>query len=112
MYELSTVRPHVPPGRRYTRAEWAPYCEGYYQALVITLRVMRVAFTNWKDRSMREKPTDFWGQEIRTSGAPAEPDELRDPWAHPLLMLLGTAVAIFMVEVLVLLAVLIRRAVQ
>jgi hypothetical protein len=38
--DLTTIRPHVPVAARFTRPDYRVYCEGYYMALVMALRVM------------------------------------------------------------------------
>lgn len=43
MYELATVRPHERRATGYTREQWPIYCEGYYMALCMALKVMRLA---------------------------------------------------------------------
>lgn len=40
VYLLSTRKPHEASERGYTAAEWPLYCEGYYTALVVALRVL------------------------------------------------------------------------
>lgn len=58
VYELSTVKPHLPARPRYTLAELEIYSAGYYRALVMALRVMQLAFRRWESRTMRDqKPT-------------------------------------------------------
>jgi hypothetical protein len=46
--ELSTVRPHERPHRKYTLEEWRVYCEGYDWALVMAYKVLELAYQRWK----------------------------------------------------------------
>lgn len=43
VYELSTVEPAEPEGRKYDATEWRFYSEGYYFALARSLKVMDLA---------------------------------------------------------------------
>lgn len=43
VYELSTAKPHELRRRGYTRRDYAIYCEGYYMALSVTLKVLELA---------------------------------------------------------------------
>lgn len=47
VYELTTVTPHEPVRRRYSRAEWLIYCEGYYRALAAALELMDWIVSEW-----------------------------------------------------------------
>ena len=112
VYELSTIAPHAPAERRYGRAEWPIYCEGYYQALVMALRVMQLAARAWEGRPMDEpKPKLMKANgELRWEGVGQGP--ARDRWLRPVLIALITAGAVVTLELIVLLGALILRVVQ
>lgn len=48
--ELTMVRPHVPADARFTPGAYRAYCEGYYMALVMALRVMDFALVRRRMR--------------------------------------------------------------
>jgi hypothetical protein len=74
VYDLSTVKPHVPERRAYNRAEWPIYCEGYYQALCVALRVIGLAAARWEAVAVeREKPR------LVSPSAPPERKQLAAP---------------------------------
>jgi len=112
VYELATVKPHVPLTRRYKSTEWVAYCEGYYQALVMALRVMQAALGRWEIRTMQETTTKG------PRGIPVRPDSAarapagNDPVRKPLLIAIAAVGGLFVLELLVLLAALIYRAVR
>lgn len=112
VYELTTVKPHVSPRRRYDRTEWVAYCEGYYQALVMALRVMQAALGRWETRTMHETTTK--GPRVipnSPTGAARAPAG-DDPMRRPLLIAIAAVGGLFALEILVLLAALIYRAVR
>jgi len=71
VYELSTVKPHLPKRRRYTLAELAIYSDGYYQALAMALQVMTLAFHRSESRRMRDQKL------ASINSTPATPDRDR-----------------------------------
>lgn len=50
VYELATARPHEPDGLRLTPEHYRVYCQGYYAALAVAVRVMALAVQRWKTR--------------------------------------------------------------
>lgn len=46
--DLTRAVPHERPERRYTVAEWRIYCEGYSWALVMSYKVLDLAYDRWK----------------------------------------------------------------
>lgn len=48
VFELATVEPHEPAGRRVPAGEWPAYCAGYYRALQMALTVMELAEVRWR----------------------------------------------------------------
>lgn len=50
VYELCTVRPHDTPGLRLTPPEYRAYSQGYDRAIVMSLKVMDLAYDRWKHR--------------------------------------------------------------
>lgn len=46
--DLSAARPHERRGRSYTPVEWPTYCEGYYCALTMAMKVLDLAYVRWK----------------------------------------------------------------
>lgn len=111
VYELSTARPHTPAGRRYSRAEWSVYCEGYYQALAAALRVLQWRRRLEESHAMpdRQPPLVIAPRAVNARpSAPAEaPTERPSIW----LTVFTVMAAIAMLEVLALLAALIYRLV-
>lgn len=109
VYELSTVKPHLPPRRRYTLPELEIYGDGYYQALAMALRVMQLAFRRWESRAMREqKPhlVDQYTAPVKDIAAGAGGTE---DGARFWIKFLSVAFVVGILELLVLLAALIRR---
>jgi len=41
IYDLTTCRPHVPDGARFTDEAWRLYEQGYSHALVIALKALK-----------------------------------------------------------------------
>lgn len=112
VYELATVKPHVRDGGRVDEAQWSTYCEGYYQALVMALRVMQLAVGRTERQAMTDKITTIESKRLK-------PDELatrasvHTTAATSLLPMAGAAaVAIFVLELLILLAALIVRVLR
>ena len=48
LQDLSAARPHEYRPRGYTPAEWPTYCEGYYCALTMAMKVLDLAYARWK----------------------------------------------------------------
>jgi len=109
VYELSTVKPHLPKRRRYTLAELAIYSDGYYQALAMALQVMQLAFRRWESRTMREQKPHL----VDPHAAPGKPDDLdaavADHRVRFWIRFLSVAAVVGILEVLALLAALIAR---
>lgn len=55
MYELSTAKPHEYRDRGYSMAEWPIYCEGYYHALAMALKVMQIAAERFAARTRERR---------------------------------------------------------
>lgn len=55
MYELSVSRPHERRDKGYTPAEYRLYCEGYYHAIAMALKVMDVTCRQWNGRLRRTR---------------------------------------------------------
>lgn len=111
VYELSTVRPQQPPRKRYGRAEWPAYCDGYYQALAAVLRVIRPAARRWKERYMSDKSIHVINGQRSTVAPDPSPSPAADRWMKPLLVAIALTAAVFALELLVLGAAVIYRVV-
>ena len=46
--DLAAARPHERRPHGYTPAEWPTYCEGYYCALTMAMKVLDLAYARWK----------------------------------------------------------------
>ena len=112
VYDLATVKPHVPPRRRYQSTEWVAYCEGYYQALVMALQVMQAAWRRWEERPMTESRLHLANPTTLPPAASAPATPSADAWPRTLGVVLAVVGSVFVLECLVLLGALIYRAVR
>lgn len=68
VYEVAAAKPHEYRARGYTVVEWVVYCEGYYMALVVAVRVLHAAAGRFALRR-RERRAD--GKAARTRAGAA-----------------------------------------
>src|ERR1700752_767295 len=59
IYHLSTIAPHTLDGAKYSRADWRPYTEGYYCALVYTLRAIEHTLARRAHAEQRQTAGDL-----------------------------------------------------
>lgn len=109
VYELSTVKPHLPARPRYTLAELEIYSAGYYRALAMSLRVMQLAFRRQESRTMRDESTRMYEPTYAKPSPSAARDDDEEKVYPPAVYFVAFVVVVASLEVLTLGAVLILR---
>ena len=104
VYELSTARPFLPEKARYTLEQLEVYGHGYYQALAAALRVMKPAAKQWEGRMEHLERPRLVTPDAKTRAAAAANQGGRDRVQVIVFWLLVGAGAIFVLELLGLLA--------
>jgi len=112
VYELSTVRPYLPPRARYTLEQLEIYGHGYYEALAAALRVMKPAAKRWEGRMKNLEPPRLVSAETSRRGSAGDDDEAPDAVQVVVFWLIIGAGTIFVLELLGLMAAGIYHLVQ